>query len=84
MKLYDCNCEFAESTNNANSSVKGYILVSECDDCAAKRETENTVRLAKEQEKQVIIEQEAIAKESAKAKLIALGLNDAEIEALIK
>jgi hypothetical protein len=83
MRLHDCLCEFSEVKNEANTDVKGYVLVSECDECKAKREGENE-KLAIEE--QAVAEAEAekeIKKASAKAKLLALGLTEEEIEALL-
>ena len=49
-----CECIFKEIENNANTNVKGYLLVSECDECKAKREI-NAIESDKKQRKQEII-----------------------------
>ena len=49
-----CECKFKEIKNDANTEVKGYILVSECDECKAKREAD-AIESAKKQRKQEII-----------------------------
>lgn len=54
MKLYECGCEFEEIKNDANTEVKGYILVSECDACKEKRKVD-AEKAAKEKRKQDII-----------------------------
>lgn len=54
MKLYKCDCDWKETENKAGGGVKGYILVSECDECKAKREADAFLS-AKAQRKQEII-----------------------------
>jgi predicted DNA binding protein len=81
IKLFECDCEYQES---GTGTAKGYILVSECAKCVAKREADNAARLVKEAEEKVVVDAKAEAKESARAKLVKLGLTDAEIEALTK
>ena len=49
-----CECKFKEIKNDVNTEVKGYVLVSECDECKAKREVD-AIESAKRQRKQEII-----------------------------
>jgi len=49
-----CECIFKEIKNDANTEVKGSILVSECDECKTKREAD-AIESAKKQRKQEII-----------------------------
>jgi len=51
----NCNCMFEEIKNNVeDSTAKGYVLVSECNDCKTKREA-NAIESAKQNRKQEII-----------------------------
>lgn len=49
-----CTCTFKEIKNEANTNVKGSVLVSECDECKAKREAD-AIESAKAQRKQEIL-----------------------------
>jgi len=84
IKLYSCNCKFKEIPNEVDNEVKGYSLVEECNVCKTKREEENARKLAEEQirrKEELLLSQR---KESIKQKLLALGLTQEEIEALLK
>jgi len=83
IKLYSCNCKFKEIPNKVDNEVKGYSLVEEWNVCKTKRKKENAERLAKEQakkEEELLLSQR---KESAKRKLLALGLTQEEVDILI-
>ena len=55
IRLHECLCEFEEIKNNVtSSSAIGYILVSECNDCKTRRESD-AINSAKERRKQEII-----------------------------
>lgn len=80
-----CSCEYEEIGNNvSDSNAKGYTKVVECDDCRTQREAEAAAAEAKR-----IADEEAAAtkeanKESAITKLLALGLSQDEIDAILK
>jgi len=85
IKLFSCDCLYKEIGNKvADSSAKGYVLVSECDDCKNKREVENEKRAIEEQVAKEDELLQAQKKESAKIKLLNLGLTKEEIESLYK
>jgi len=77
MKLYQCGCDYAELQNQAlGSTVKGYTLVTECSECAAKREAEN-IKLEEEK----AINKIAIDKETLiQNKMRELAINELTIE----
>ena len=82
-KKFNCDCLYNE-VGEGTGNVKGYELVSECDVCKARREADNAAR---EAEKQVQEEKElaiAVLRVQARAKLLALGLTEEEIDALLK
>jgi hypothetical protein len=84
VKLYNCDCLYEEVNNNINDSlVKGYTLISECNTCKTIREGQEEQRAIEEQ----AASEAEIAKEekkaSAKIKLLALGLTEEEIEAIL-
>jgi hypothetical protein len=81
MKLYNCNCDYQET---GTGSAKGYMLISECAECAAKREAENTAILAKEAEEKAVVDAKLAARESSKAKLLAIGtFSQEEIDSIL-
>ena len=49
MKLGNCDCEHEESGKGVGS-VKGYVLVSECNVCRENREDDNDARIAKQRD----------------------------------
>jgi hypothetical protein len=51
-KLFNCDCEYQEILGTG--TAKGYVLVSECDACKAKREA-SAILEAKSRRKQEII-----------------------------
>jgi hypothetical protein len=46
MKLFDCDCDYVESGKGVGS-VKGYVLVTECAVCAAKRVNDAEIEAGK-------------------------------------
>jgi hypothetical protein len=56
VKLNNCNCLFEEVKNDANTNVKGYVLVSECDECKAKRELQAEENAKSQRRQEIIVE----------------------------
>ena len=82
-KIFNCNCLYNE-VGEGTGNVKGYELVTECNDCKARREADNAaiaVEKQAQEEKELV---EAVLRVQARAKLLALGLTEAEIDALLK
>lgn len=84
IKLYACDCLYEETENNANTEVKGYILVSECDICKAKREAANLAAVEKKAQDDATESAKKAARESFISKLEALGtFTSEEIKAIL-
>lgn len=83
MKLYDCDCEFSELTNEASTAVKGYTLTSECDVCKAKREAQAQAKADADTQEEARAEAKEALLVSGTAKLKALGFTDQEIQAFL-
>ena len=74
IKLFNCDCEYKEVGNKVEgSSAKGYVLVSECDDCKAKREVDaikaEERRIEEEKERKILAEKDRILREEAEQNL---------------
>jgi hypothetical protein len=82
IKLYECDCLF-EEVGEGIGNVKGYVKVSECSVCVAKREADTLAAETKRLADEEAASTKETNKQAAISKLLVLGLTQDEIDSLI-
>jgi len=84
VKLYNCDCLYEETINNANTNIKGYSIVNECAICKTNREVAYQIIIDKKVQDDVTEVAKKVARESFKQKLLALGtFTQEEIDSIL-